>query len=59
MALLNIVGFKSIDTATVQMQGLANDNAWDADFPFIDGVRFDNGDLTLQKDKKGRKKTKR
>ena len=31
------------------MNGLANDNAWDADFQFIDGVGFDNGDLTLQK----------
>ena len=49
MALLNIVGFKSIDSATVQMEGLANDNAWDADFQFVDGVRVDNGELTLQK----------
>tara|TARA_Y100000991_G_scaffold169347_1_gene131065 strand:- start:91 stop:1056 length:966 start_codon:yes stop_codon:yes gene_type:complete len=49
MALLNIVRFNSKDSATVQMNGLANDNAWDADFQFIDGVGFDNGDLTLQK----------
>ncbi len=49
MALLNIVGFNSTDLATVQMQGLTNDNAWDADFQFIDGMRFDNGDLNLQK----------
>ena len=49
MALLEIVGFKSTDSATVQMDGLANDNAWDADFQFIDGMGFDNGDLTLQK----------
>ena len=49
MALLNIVGFKSMDSATAQMDGLANDNSWDADFQFIDGMRFDNGDLTLQK----------
>lgn len=49
MGLLGIVGFKSLDTATVQVEGRANDNAWDADFQFIDGVRFDNGDLTLQK----------
>ena len=43
MALLNIVGFNSIDSVTVQMKSLANDNAWDADF------QFDNGDLALQK----------
>ena len=49
MALLSIVGFKSIDSATGQIEGVANDNAWDADFQFIDGIRFDNGDLTLQK----------
>ena len=49
MALLNIVRFNSEDLATVQMKGLANDNAWDADFQFIDGMGFDNGDLTLQK----------
>ena len=33
----------------MQMEGLANDNAWDADFQFVDGVRVDNGELTLQK----------
>ena len=49
MALLNIVGFNSIDSATVRTESSANDNAWDADFQFIDGMRFDNGDLTLQK----------
>ena len=49
MALLDIVKFNSIDSATVQMNGLANDNAWDADFQCIDGMRFDNGDLDLQK----------
>lgn len=49
MALLSIVGFKSIDSATGQIEGVANDNAWDADFQFIDGIRFDNGDLNLQK----------
>ena len=49
MALLNIVGFNSIDSATVRTKSSANDNAWDADFQFIDGMRFDNGDLTLQK----------
>jgi TPR repeat protein len=49
MALLNIVGVKSIDSTTVQKDGFANDNAWDADFQFIDGMGFDNGDLTLQK----------
>ena len=49
MVLLNIVGSKSIDLAKVQIEGLANDNAWDADFQLIDGVIFDNGDLTLQK----------
>ena len=49
MSLLNIVGFNFMSTATVQMEGIANDNAWDADFQFIDGMRFDNGDLALQK----------
>ena len=49
MALHNIVGSNSTGSANVQMEGLANDNAWDADFQFIDGMRFDNGDLTLQK----------
>ena len=49
MALLNIVGSNSTGSANVQMEGLANDNAWDADFQFMDGMRFDNGDLTLQK----------
>ena len=49
MALLNIVGSNSTGSANVQMEGWANDNAWDADFQFIDGMRFDNGDLALQK----------
>ena len=49
MALLNIVGFNYMDPTNVQMETLANDNAWDADFLFIDGMRFDNGDLSLQK----------
>ena len=49
MSLLNIVGFNFMNTATVQMEGIANDNAWDADYQFIDGMRFDNGDLNLQK----------
>ena len=49
MALLNIVGSKSRGSANAQIEGLANDNTWDADFQFIDGMRFDNGDLTLQK----------
>ena len=49
MALLNIVEFNAIDVAAVGIEGSANDNAWDADFQFIDGMGFDNGDLTLQK----------
>ena len=49
MALLNIVGSNSKDSTNVQMEDLANDNAWDADFQFIDGMRFDNGDIRLQK----------
>ena len=49
MSLFNIGGFNFMNSATAQIEGLANDNAWDADFQFIDGMRFDNGDLTLQK----------
>ena len=49
MALLHNGGFNFMGSATVQMEGFANDNAWDADFQFIDGIGFDNGDLTLQK----------
>ena len=50
MALLNRIRPIPSDTAKVPFDGLANDNAWDADFQFIDGIRFDNGDLTLQKE---------
>ncbi len=49
MALLNIVVPNSQDLVNVQGDGPTNDNAWDADFQFIDGTRFDNGDLNLQK----------
>ena len=49
MALLNMIRPIPSDSANVQVDGLANDNTWDADFQFIDGMRFDNGDLALQK----------
>jgi TPR repeat protein len=48
MALLNMIRPIPSGLDNVQVDGLANDNAWDADFHFIDGMRFDNGDLTLQ-----------
>ena len=49
MALLNFVGTGSKNLGGDQSSGIAIDNAWDADFQFIDGMMFDNGDLTLQK----------
>jgi hypothetical protein len=48
MALLNMIRPSPSDLANVQVDGLANDNAWDADFHFINGMRFDNEDLSLQ-----------
>ena len=48
MSLLSIIRHKPKDTVSDQVD-TANDNAWDSDFQFIDGISFDNGDLNLQK----------
>ena len=50
MALLNMIKPTPSGSANVQVEGLANDNAWDADFQFIDGMRFEMGTLPYKKD---------
>jgi hypothetical protein len=51
MSLQNTVLPHPRSATNSQIGGIANDNAWDldADFEYIDGLKFENGDVALQK----------